>query len=311
MQEKVEDKKTPLPDVSAIVLTFDEERNIAACLSALSGKVKDIFIVDSYSADNTLQIARGFTSHVYQNKFESQAQQLQWAFENLPIRTKWIMRVDADERWTPEALRELAGVLGNDSADSIYVKMRIYFMGRWMRHGGHYPNHYLRVFKSEHAKVENRLMDEHIIPYGRTFVLKNDIIEYNMKDRNFSLSNFIAKHNSFATREAVEAVAIRNGYGKIDSVADVRGGRTERKRYIKEKVYYRLPPFLRAFLYFLYRYFFQLGFWDGKEGLVFHFLQGFWYRFLIDAKIMEIEKKLIAENKDIGQVVSELHGIKL
>ncbi len=298
-------------DISAIILTLDEEANLDASMSVLSGVVKDIFVVDSFSSDKTLQIAASYGAKVYQNKFINQAQQLKWAFENLPIRTKWIMRVDADERWTPEALAELGVVLEKDSADSVYVKMRIFFMDRWMRHGGHYPNHYLRVFRTDNAKIENRMMDEHVIPYGRTMVLKKDIIEYNLKDRNFSISNFITKHNQFSTREAVEAIAIRHGYVKIDSVADIGGGRTERKRYIKENVYYRLPLFLRAFLYFFYRYFFQLGFLDGREGFVFHFLQGLWYRFLIDVKIFEIMRKAEKERKDIRLVVKELHGIEI
>ena len=298
-------------DISAVILTLDEEVNIGVSLEALSGFAKEIFVVDSFSKDRTLEIAASRGAKIYQNKFINQAQQLKWAFENLPIRTKWIMRVDADERWTPEALTELGGVLEKDSADSVYVKMRIFFMDRWMRHGGHYPNHYLRVFKTENARIENRMMDEHVIPCGRTLVLKNDIVEYNLKDRNFSISNFITKHNHFSTREAAEAVSIRFGYAKIDSVADLGGGRTERKRYIKENVYYKLPLFLRAFLYFFYRYFLQLGFLDGKEGFVFHFLQGLWYRFLIDVKILEITRKSEKDRKDIRTVVKELHGIEI
>ena len=298
-------------DITAIILTLNEEANLDASISVLSGIVKGIFVVDSFSSDRTLQIAASYGAKIYQNKFVNQAQQLKWAFETLPIRTKWIMRVDADERWTPEALAELGKALKLDSADSIYIKMRIFFMDRWMRHGGYYPNHYLRVFKTEHARIENRMMDEHVIPYGRTMLLKNDIIEYNLKDRNFSISNFISKHNSFSTREAVEAMAIKYGYVKVDSVADIGGGRTERKRYIKENIYYKLPLFLRAFLYFFYRYFFQLGFLDGREGFIFHFLQGLWYRFLIDVKIFEITRKAQKEHKDIYLVIKELHGIEI
>ena len=221
------------------------------------------------------------------------------------------MRLDADERWTKKALEELSVVIEDNGLAGIYVKLKIYFMDRWIKHGGFYPNYFLRVFKSSKSRVENRFMDEHIIVSGKTTLLKNDIIEYNKNDRNFSLSNFITKHNDYSTREAVEMLVIRHNLKKMSTIGNLFGQKTERKRWVKENIYAKLPLFLRPSLYFIYRYFFQLGFLDGKEGFIFHFLQGFWYRFLADAKVYEVEKKSKKEEKSITRVIKEIYGINI
>ncbi|MEO0183439.1 MAG: glycosyltransferase family 2 protein, partial [candidate division WOR-3 bacterium] len=112
-------------------------------------------------------------------------------------------------------------------------------------------------------------------------------------------------HNNYSTREAVEYLMQKYSIQKIDTVADIKGSKTEKKRWLKERIYNRLPLFLRAFLYYIYRYVLKLGFLDGKEGLIFHFLQGFWYRFLVDAKIYEIEKRARVENRPVQEIIEE------
>jgi len=297
--------------ISVIILTYNEEKNIEACLKSVYGWVEEIFIVDSYSTDKTLEIVKKYTNKIYQNKWVNYATQFNWAMDNLPIKSEWVMRLDADERWTPEALNELFGLLRDPELSGIYIKLRIYFMHRWIKYGGLYPNYFLRVFRRNKGQIENRMMDEHIRVEGKTVRLKNDAIEYNLNDRNGSIEKFIFKHVGYAGREALDSLSIKYGFFKNDTIADIFGGKTERKRYLKENLYNKLPIFFRAFLYFIYRYFFKLGFLDGTEGLIFHFLQGFWYRFLVDAKIYEIEKKAKEENKPVKQVIEEMYGIKL
>jgi len=275
--------------ISVIILTYNEEIHLERVLKNIADWADEIFVVDSYSTDNTVQIAKRYGCKIVQHPFENQAQQFNWALDNLDIKNDWILRLDADEYLTEELKEEIGEILFNMGTSDVpnidintrtsdvqkleingfYIKRRVYFMGRWIKHGGYYPIWFLRLFKKGKAKSEQRAMDEHIVLLeGRAERLKNDFIDDNKK----GLSDWISKHNNYASREAADV--LRGDYGTK-----------------KKKIYYRLPLFCRAFLYFFYRYFIRLGFLDGKEGLIFHFLQGCWYRFLIDAKIYEARKQ--------------------
>lgn len=253
--------------VSVIILTFNEEIHIKRLLENIGGWADEIFIVDSFSADNTLEIARQYGIKIVQHKFENQAQQFNWALDNLEIKNEWILRLDADEYLTEELKKEISEKLKNvpAGASGFYFKRRVYFMGHWIRHGAYYPVWFLRLFRKGKARSEAREMDEHLVLLeGEAGKLRNDFIDDNKKD----LTWWTEKHNNYSSREAAEV--LKENYGK------------------KEKYYYyRLPPFCRACAYFCYRHFLCLGFLDGKEGLIFHFLHAFWYRFLVDAKIYE------------------------
>ncbi|MEW6602150.1 MAG: glycosyltransferase family 2 protein, partial [Nitrospirota bacterium] len=160
--------------LSIIILTYNEARNIRRCLESVKNLSNHIFIVDSYSTDGTLDVAREYTDRIYQHRFENQAMQFNWAIDNLPLETEWIMRLDADERLTPELGSELTSILDTvaDQVNGLYIKRRVYFMGRWIRHGGYYPVWLLRVFRKGHARCEIKDMDEHIaVTQGRTIML--------------------------------------------------------------------------------------------------------------------------------------------
>ncbi len=298
-------------DLSVIILTYNEEKNIKTCLESVYGWTKEIFIVDSYSTDKTLEIAKEYTDKIFKDPFNTQAQQLNWALKNLPITGEWILRLDADERVSPELRYELLVKLPYmyKRISGLFVKRKVYFWNRWIKYGGYYPIWLLRIWRKGRAFCEERLMDEHIkIKEGEVVYLKNDIIDENKKGLHF----WINKHNDFAFREAVEMLNIKYNFLKRNSEEGAFYDKSlENKRRIKEKVYSKQPLFLRAFLYFLYRYFIKKGFLDGKEGFVFHFLQGFWYRFLVDAKIYEIEKKMRKEKKSIKEVIKEFYDIEL
>ena len=244
----------------------------------------------------------------YQNKFVNQAKQFIWALENTDIKNEWILRLDADERWTKEGFEELREIIENDKADGVYVKMKIFFMGRWIKHGGFYPNYFLRVYKKSKGKMEDRWMDEHIKVDGRTIVSNIDVIESNY-DRQKNIALWTDKHNNYSTREAIEFLIQKHNLKKVDTVAKFWGNKTERKRWLKEKFYFRLPLFIRPFLYYIHRYIFKLGFLDGKEGFIFHYLHAFWYRFLVDVKVYQIEKLAKEEAKQYQKSLKNIMGL--
>lgn len=291
-------------------MTFNEEKNLYECIFSIKDYVDEIIVVDSFSKDKTVEIAKHFTSKIYQHEFINQAKQFIWAVENCEIKNEWILRIDADERWTAEGFAELNNIIDSDKADGVYVKMKIFFMGRWIKHGGFYPNYFLRVYKKSKGKMEDRWMDEHIKVDGKTFVSGIDVIESNY-DRQKNISLWTDKHNKYSTREAIEFLIHKYKLKETDSIANPLGNKTERKRWLKEKFYFKLPLFVRPFLYYLYRYFIMLGFLDGKEGFIYHYLQGFWYRFLVDAKIYQIESLAKKENKTVPEIITEHYGIKL
>jgi glycosyltransferase involved in cell wall biosynthesis len=274
--------------ISVIVLTYNEEANLAVCLNSLAQLSAEIFIVDSGSTDRTIEIANNFGCQIVSNPWKNHAEQMNWAIRELPIKTEWIMRLDADERLTPELAQELKEALPQSpSLVSAYeVKRRVFFMGRWIRYGGYYPTWLLRIWRTGLGFCEQRWMDEHIvISEGKIAQLQNDIIDDNKKDLTF----WINKHNYYANREVQDILQIFSEKDVI--LATNNFTQVTQRRWIKKNLYSRSPLFLRALIYYLLRYFVGLGFLDGKEGLIFHFFQGFWYRFLVDAKIYEIQKK--------------------
>jgi glycosyltransferase involved in cell wall biosynthesis len=269
------------PQLTVVILTKDEERNLPTCLASFTLLQPVVWIVDSGSTDRTVVIAEAAGCRIVAHPFENHAAQLNWALDNLAIDTPWVMRLDADERLTPELARELVEKLPTLPADvgGLLVKRRVYFWGRWIRWGGYYPTWLLRVWRHGLARCEDRWMDEHmVLERARTLRLEHDIIDENRKGLTF----WTDKHNRFADREVKDLLASRRHSHAVAPV-DQAG----RRRWAKEAIYARTPLFLRPFGYWIYRYFIRLGFLDGVPGLVFHFLQGFWYRFLVDAKLYE------------------------
>ena len=272
--------------LSIIILTRDEQANLPTCLESIQSIEAQVYIVDSGSRDRTVEIAQEKGCHVFIHPWESYAQQLNWALENLPISTPWTMRLDADERLTSDLAEEIKQTLKStpEEITAYQVKRRVYFMGRWMRHGGYYPTWLLRIWKTGLARCEDRWMDEHIIlSQGTIATLNNDIIDENQKGLTF----WIDKHNRYADREVKDLLMLNKNDRLLLAEHSTQASQ---RRWIKQNIYLRSPLFLRAFLYFLVRYLIGLGFLDGVEGLIFHFLQGFWYRFLVDAKLYVYNK---------------------
>lgn len=273
--------------LTVIILTYNEEKHITRCIENLKKITNKILIVDSYSTDKTVEIAQSLGAEVVQNAFVNHSMQFNWALENCSIDTEWTMRMDADEYLLDELIAEILQKINKVPMEvgGFILKRRVIFMNRWIKHGGFYPHRLLRIWRTGAAKVEDRWMDEHVVlEKGITETMTFDMVDHNLND----LTWWIAKHNNYSNREMIDLLAIKNKTTSNQNVAaTLSGEQFSRKRWIKEKIYARIPLFIRPFFYFGYRYVILLGFLDGIPGLIWHFLQGFWYRFLVDAKVYE------------------------
>lgn len=288
--------------ISAIILTFNEELNLEDCLRSLSGWVGAIFVVDSGSTDRTLEIARCYGATIVSHPFETHARQWAWALANLPLSYAWVLGLDADQRVMPALRAELAQLFGIDTGrlaglDGLYVKRRQIFRGSWIRHGGYYPKYLLKLFRAAAVHIDDHdLMDHHFYVAGPTALLANDIVEDNRKEQ--AISFWIAKHIRYAELHAREELRRRTGRAWPISPA-LFGSPDQRVIWLKSR-WYRLPLYLRPFLYFFYRYIVRLGLLDGKQGFIFHFLQAFWYRLLVD---IHLDDLLVKERAAIALTV--------
>jgi glycosyltransferase involved in cell wall biosynthesis len=270
--------------VSVIVLTHNEERNLRACLEAVAGWAAAVFVVDSSSTDATLMIARHFDASVVSHPFETHARQWSWALETLPIETDWVLAVDADQQVTPELRESITRALAAPRAKGYYVCRRQVFRGRWIRHGGYYPKYLLKLFRRDAVSIDSRdLVDHHFHVDGPLGTLAGDLVEDNRNETH--IADWTAKHNRYAAQQARQEFAAAGG--PPIGLKSVFGSPDDRTRWMKH-VWSGLPLYVRPVLYVWYRYFVRFGWLDGKEGFIFHVLQGFWYRLLVDINLDEL-----------------------
>lgn len=276
--------------ISVIILTYNEEANITACLQSVCDWAGEIFVVDSGSTDRTIEFAQRYTANIVQHPFENYARQRNWAQESLPLAYEWVFHVDADERATPELVESLRQFFASNEPsriDGLLISRRSVFFGKPILHGAHYPAYHLRVFRRTACCCEDRLYDQHFVTTGTTRQICGDLIDIMTTD----LATWTIRHARWGVLEAQEQLEQQTVHSKQQVIARVHGTPIERRRWLRTSVYGRAPLFLRAFGYFCYRYFVRLGFLDGVEGLIFHFLHGFWYRFYIDAQLYEMRKQ--------------------
>jgi glycosyltransferase involved in cell wall biosynthesis len=288
LQQTLADDGVDVVPLSVIILTYNEEVNLPDCLRSLAGLHCEIFVVDSGSTDRTLEIAESSGAAIVAHAFENYAAQRNWTLRNLPLQTDWVLNLDADERLTPELVTEINRILADPPADigGFNLRKRTIFMGRWIRHGGHYPSYHLRLFRKDKGQCEDRLYDQHFVADGPLATLQHDYLDVVSSEVN----SWTLRHARWSRLEAQEMLStVAANANRVRS--DPMGTHTERKRWLREGIYGRAPLFIRPFLYWFYRYILRLGFLDGTEGLIFHFLQGCWYRFLIDCEIYERRKR--------------------
>lgn len=294
--------------ISVIILTFNEQLHIERCIKNIQAISNDIYVVDSFSTDNTVQLAERLGAKVVQHAWPgNQAKQFNWALDNLEIKNDWVLRLDADEYLLPELIEEIKVKIPSisDEISGIIFKRRHIFMGKWMKKGV-YPVKLLRLFRYGKARSEERLMDEHIIiSEGKLMYFDNDFCDHNLND----IIWFCKKHIDYSVREAAELLNIEYELS-TSTLTDCNLLKQARnKRLIKNK-YIKSPLFLRSFLYFFYRYICKGAFLEGKEGFIWSFIQGWWYRALVDAKIFEIKKKCNNNKSLIAEYLMTQYNIK-
>lgn len=284
--------KVPL---TVVILTFNEEQHIERCIASVRDLAERILIVDSFSNDRTLEIARRLGADVVQNPWKNYADQFQWGLDNGAITTEWVMRLDADEYLEPALVTEMRQRLPELDATitGINIKRKVIFKDRWIRYGGYYPTILLRVWRSGAGRIEQRWMDEHmVLDRGTTVTLDHDFVDHNLQD----ITWWTDKHNGYATRQMIDFINNEYGLFPVDrSIENTASAQAKLKRFLRNRVFGGAPLYLRGLLYFFYRYFLRLGFLDGRQGFVFHFLQGCWNWILIDTKIEEA-RTFIAKN---------------
>lgn len=296
--------------IVAIVLTYNEELHLTRCLDSLAGVADQVYVVDSYSTDSTLEIARDKGVQLVQNPWTTPARQFNWALDHLALDADWVLRIDADEYLTPELAAEIKRSVASAAVDvhGFYLRRYMCFRGRLLKRGGLFPVQILRLFRTGCARSEDRQMDEHIVlSSGVAQVLRGALIDDNHRD----LAWWTAKHNAYAAREALEILAQRHHLRpSLDTVGTLRGAAAV-KRWIKERIYNRLPGRTAAVLYFLWRYLLQGGFLDGTAGTDFHVLQGFWYRYLVSVRVDEVERYVAAHSCDMPTAIYAVLGLNL
>lgn len=292
--------------ISVIILTFNEELHIRRCIENAFRVASEVFVIDCFSKDRTVDIAKECGATVLQHEYVNQAQQFQWALDNCEIKTGWTLRLDADEYLTDELIEELQNKLPSLPQDvtGCNLPLRVVFMGKMLKHGLHHQVQILRLWRTGTVYMEQRWMDERcVLKNGTAITLKNSFVDHNLK----GLGEFTIKHNGYSNREAF--IQVNRLYHLVDD-----GQSTELKgRNSQKSGYYKLPRFFRASMYFFVRYVVFLGFLDGLRGFVWLTLQAYWYRFLVDAKLLEMEKRLGKEptKEQVTEYVRQYWGIKI
>lgn len=294
--------------LTVVILTKNEERHIARAIASTAPIADRVLVVDSGSSDQTVKLAKESGAEVLVHSFINQAQQFNWALEQLSTDTEWVFRLDADEVVSDGLATEITTTLRSFSQDvtGVYISRRMNFLGRPIRWGGVFPVRVLRLFRHGRGRCENRWMDEHILVDGETAEFQCEIVDDNLN----SLAWWTEKHNAYASREVVDLLNLEYSFMMHETVANIGSGQQAGvKRWIKEQVYARLPGGVRALMYFLYRYVIRLGFLDGKEGTAFHVLQGFWYRYLVDMKLHEVKAYMQRTSVDVTIAIRDVLGI--
>lgn len=224
------------------------------------------------------------------------------------------MRVDADEYLLPELVKEIDEKLPNmpEEITSIELKRRHIFMGKWVKHGI-YPVVMMRMYRNGCGRYASRLMDEHmVLNKGRSIVLENDFCDHSL----INITDYCRKHLDYAQREAAVvldemfALSTDNMVKGMSDLGERESlGEQAKGKHKKKGKYNLLPLFWRSFAYFVFRYILKGGFLDGKEGFIFAFIQGWWYRTLVDAKIFECNKTCGNDKDRIKKYIKENWGI--
>ncbi|EAR14645.1 glycosyltransferase family 2 protein [Robiginitalea biformata] len=290
--------------ITAIILTHNEELHLKRCLNNVKAFCERVIVVDSYSTDNTESIARSENVEFVQNKWINYSYQFNWALDNVPINSEWVLRIDADEYFTNNLIQELRTRLPKLSKEitGIYVKRLMYFMDMPLKKGGMYPIWHIKLWRNGYGYCEHRWMDERVIlRSGKTIEFgKGDLIDHNLNNMTW----WTNKHNQYTIREAIDILDGIYNFTNADRLKPkLLGNQEQRKRWLKLK-YLSFPLFIRPFIYWFIRYFILGGFLEGKRGFIWNCLHAFWYRYLVDVKIYEVLRET---KKNRSKIIEYFH----
>jgi glycosyltransferase involved in cell wall biosynthesis len=302
-------------NLTAIILTLNEEIHLERCLENVLKLTSQIVVIDCFSTDKTLEIANNYGVTVLQRTWDgSHSTQVNWALNQLaalPIKTDWVIRIDADEVLTPELVSQIKNTLIEtpNEVNGISFIRKIKFQGKLIRFGGVGSNRVMRLFRYGFGQSESRWMDEHIKVQGHTMALESILIDDNLR----SFSWWIEKHNGYSSREAVDLLNLEFQFFRQNSVAiiSLNNSSIGLKRWIKENIYAKLPGGVRSLSYFIMRYILLLGFLDGARGTQFHFFQALWYRYMVDCKVAEVKQYIKEYQVSPAIAVKKVLGIEL
>jgi glycosyltransferase involved in cell wall biosynthesis len=270
--------------LTVIILTFNSEASLAQVVDSCRTLARRILVVDSFSTDGTVELARSRGCEVVQHPFENYSQQRNWAQQYADLAPgEWVLHLDSDEVLSPPLAANINRLVPEPGVDGYLMRRLSYFLGRPIRFGHINPSWHLRLYRADRGCCEERLYDQHFIVPGPTRRLEGLLLDLQLT----TLEKWTAAHNRWSTAEAQEVIARRTAERTLK--ASLVGDPRMRKRWLKNNVWYRSPLLLRAFVFFLYSYFLRLGFLDGQAGLIYHVLQAFWFRYLVDAKIIELQ----------------------
>ena len=281
---------------AAIILTFNESIHLERCVASIKDYFYKIYVIDSFSSDKTKEIARKLPVFFLENKFINHSQQFNWALTQIDKDTDWVLRIDADEYITKSLGSEIFSKLEklDESIKGVFIPRQIVFQKKLIRFGGINPTKVLRLFRYGYGTCDSRWMDEHIKVNGKTIDFTHSIVDENLKP----ITWWIDKHNNYASKEAYELIIHKN-------IILNKKRNSNKLDHKKIDFYYEAPIILRSFLYFFYRYFINLGFLDGIKGFSFHFLQGLWYRLLVDIKYLEVMDKYKNKKNSLKEIIKE------
>lgn len=297
-------------DITAIILTYNEEIHIRRCLENVGKFAKRIIVVDCFSKDKTCEIAKEMGAEVIQHEWPgNQAEQFNWLIDNVSINTKWILRLDADEYLMPDLIAELNEKLPtmDEGVSALSLARARSYCGKILHHGIVNGIRIVRIFRTGKARYDKRIMDEHLsILDGKTIEMKHQFVD----DNRLTIGQFTIKHENYASREAAILLDAEYHLSDTRKLEKDHGEEVEKKRAQKAK-YAKMPLFWRAFGYFIYRYIVKGGWRDGKEGFLWDFLQGWWYRTLVDAKIFEVKKACGNDKEKIREFLKDNYNIDI
>lgn len=285
--------------LSVLVVTRNEELNLERCLASVHGFADQIFVVDSESSDRTREIARRFADEVHELPYDHTRiipWIFQWGLDHLPIRNDWVLILEADQAVPAELREEIAALLARPeiAEDGFYIRRRQIFRGQWIRFGGYGRKRLLKLFRRGRGELDPVEQDTRVYVRGRVGTLRAPLDEWNLKED--AILFYLQKHLRYAEAFAQEELLRRQGGIDWKLTPKLSGTSDERTLWLKTR-YYRLPLFIRPALYFFYRYVLLLGVLDGKNGFLFHFLQAFWFRLVVDVRLEELLRQAAAEGR--------------